>query len=252
MEIHCKHFFKGYPLGTPISNDLIIRDIYALSNNDQTKMADWVVYRLTPQELEGDLEVEREWRTDPWLDDSETLEAKPSNKDDYRNVGDIGMDRGHQAPLADFKGSVYASQANLLSNITPQSGDLNKGIWKTLEDKVREIVRKGKWVYVMTGPLFEKRMAQLPNADERHRVPSGYWKIIVVPDENEGESFKVAAFIFEQNTPRNKSLIQMLTTVNEIERRSKLNFFWEIPDKREEDIENTIFKAWAEELFGSN
>ena len=31
-EIHCKHFVYGYPLGAPASNDLIIRDLYALRN----------------------------------------------------------------------------------------------------------------------------------------------------------------------------------------------------------------------------
>ena len=50
MEIYCKHFFYGYPLGTPGTNDLIIRDIYALSNNDRTKFADWVAFRLTVNE----------------------------------------------------------------------------------------------------------------------------------------------------------------------------------------------------------
>ena len=45
-EIHCKHFIYGIPVGTPVTNDLIIRDIYALSSNDSTKFADWVAYRL--------------------------------------------------------------------------------------------------------------------------------------------------------------------------------------------------------------
>ena len=35
-EIHSKHFFHGYPTGTSESNDLIIRDCYALSSNDTT------------------------------------------------------------------------------------------------------------------------------------------------------------------------------------------------------------------------
>ncbi len=39
-EIHCKHFFFGYPDGAPASSDLIIRDVYALSSNDGTKFAD--------------------------------------------------------------------------------------------------------------------------------------------------------------------------------------------------------------------
>ena len=33
-EIHCKHFFYGYPEGTSTTNDLIIRDGYALLSND--------------------------------------------------------------------------------------------------------------------------------------------------------------------------------------------------------------------------
>ena len=49
-EIRCKHFIYGYPLGTPESNDLLIRDSYAMSTNDETKFADWVCYRLTPHE----------------------------------------------------------------------------------------------------------------------------------------------------------------------------------------------------------
>ena len=32
----------GVPKGTYSSNDLIIRDCYCLSSNDETKFADWV------------------------------------------------------------------------------------------------------------------------------------------------------------------------------------------------------------------
>src|SRR5438128_1026565 len=50
-EIFCKHFLHGQPNSTvPNDNDLVIRDCYALSNNAKTKFADWVAFRLTPQE----------------------------------------------------------------------------------------------------------------------------------------------------------------------------------------------------------
>jgi len=42
QEIHAPHCLLGCPLGGPVSNDLIVREIYALSSNDQTKFADWV------------------------------------------------------------------------------------------------------------------------------------------------------------------------------------------------------------------
>ena len=78
-EIFCKHFLYGYPLGTPPSNDLIIRDCYALSSNDTTKLADWVCCYLTCHEVDGDLDLERNWRNDPCLDPSETLEVTVSD-----------------------------------------------------------------------------------------------------------------------------------------------------------------------------
>ena len=51
LELHSKHFVGGHPTGTPATNDLIIRDSYALSSNDATKFADWVAYRLTAAEV---------------------------------------------------------------------------------------------------------------------------------------------------------------------------------------------------------
>ncbi len=126
-EILCKHLIHGYPLGTPASNDLIIRDCYALSSNNTTKFPDWVCFYLTCQEVDGDLDLERQWRNGPWLDASETLEGTPARKDGYRNAhSQQGYDRGHMTPLASFKGSRYASHVNYYSNVVPQGSDLNQ------------------------------------------------------------------------------------------------------------------------------
>jgi len=252
MEIHCKHFFKGYPLGTPKTNDLIIRDLYAMSHNDQTKFADWVAFRLTPHEVMGDLDLEREWRNDPWLEDTETLEAKPKAKDDYKDAGDVKYDRGHLAPLASFRGSRYASQVNYYSNIAPQKSDLNQGSWRILEDKVRELVMGEQVVYVMLGTLYEREMRdKLPNVDEPCTIPSGFWEIVIAPIDVSEKTFQVMAFIFEQDTPRNNRVLEHLTSVKEIERRSKLNFFWMIPREEQEYIEEGINREWAERVFGN-
>jgi hypothetical protein len=39
QEIHCRHFLHGYLFGASATNDVIIRDLYALSSNDETKFA---------------------------------------------------------------------------------------------------------------------------------------------------------------------------------------------------------------------
>lgn len=244
-EIHCKHFFYGYPTGTKATNDLIIRDIYALSSNDGTKLADWVAYRLDKETVIGDVKTSRKWRADPWLDDKETLE--PGDYQGAHNT--LKVDRGHQAPLASFKGTKNWAETNFLSNITPQKSDLNQGPWRILEEKVRDLVQADHIVYIMTGPFFERTMPSLPNSDESHKVPSGYWKIILVQTAKATDSIKSASFIFSQNTPRRAKIIDHLYTINDIEARSGLDFLREIPDEIEEEIESNQFQTWARENF---
>ena len=123
---------------------------------------------------------------------------------------------------------------------------MNKGPWKRLEEKVRLLVEKYGHAWVMTGPLYENDMPPLPNADETHKVPSGYWKIIVV---NDSGNIQVAAFIMEQDVARNSKVIDHLVKVDDVESRSGLDFLWELPDTQEMPIESQLNTAWANEHF---
>ncbi len=100
-EIYCKYFIYGYPLGAPASNDLIIRDLYAPNSNGTTKFADWVCCLLTCHVIAGDLDLERNLRTDPWLGSGKTIETKPRALDDHGGRNEY--DRGRLALLAPFK-----------------------------------------------------------------------------------------------------------------------------------------------------
>lgn len=235
------HFFYGQPLGTPETNNLIKRNIYALSSNDDRKMADWVCYRLDKKMVDGDVKTSRRWKADPLLLDEETLE--PSDYVDAAAV--LQTDRGHQAPLASFKGTEFWKDTNYLSNITPQKADLNQGSWRMLEERVRDLVRKGQVVWVMTGPLYERVMPSLPKADEPHQVPSGYWKIVCVQQGKEASKVKLVAFAFDQETPRRSSIINHLTTVDDIEARSGLDFMHELPPDLETRVESFVDTQWA-------
>ncbi len=246
LEIHCKHFYGGYPYGTPETNDLIIRDIYALSNNDETKLADWVAYRLDPDIISGSTKT-RNWSADPWLDENETLEPDP-NHGDYKDAhAQLKTDRGHQAPLASFDGSPSWAETNYFSNITPQKSNLNQGPWAVLEGKVRDMVNLYGEIYVMTGPLYERDMPSLPGADEPHKVPSGYWKIIISEDEN--GYVRASSFIFDQETARNEKILDHLTNIDEVEQRSGLDFLWMLPEKKEKAIEDNLNQQWANQHF---
>lgn len=213
-ELHTFHCLNGCPTGASAINDVVVREIYTLSSNDFTKQADWVAYRLTADTIGAS--GARAWRSDPWLADDETLEP-----DDYEGAfGAIGIDRGHQAPLAAFSGTPHAADTNILSNITPQASALNQASWQRLEASERALAKKEKIaVYVLTGPLFERVRPGLPRANERHRVPSGYWKVVSTIDR------RTSAFIFDQDTLRSAQHCDMRVTIHDVEMRSRLDLF---------------------------
>ncbi len=62
------------------------------------------------------------------------------NHDDYTGTG---YDRGHMAPnaalLAQY-GQIAQLETYLMSNICPQTGSLNRGIWAKLETQARNVI----------------------------------------------------------------------------------------------------------------
>ena len=220
-EVHTFHCLHSCPTGAPGTNDLVVREIYTLSSNDDTKLADWVAYRITPRTIGPS--GARAWAPDPWLAPGETLEP-----DDYRDAPTaLTIDRGHQAPLASFSGTEHPEHTNFLSNITPQGRALNQGPWVRLEDAERAFVRRSNGpVYVLTGPLYEREMQAMPRADEPHRVPSGYWKIVATEDG------RLSAFIMDSGMARGDPHCGARTNVETIERRSGLRFFPRLAERR--------------------
>lgn len=220
-EIHTFHCLHGCPTGASATNDLVVREIYTLSSNDRTKFADWVAYRVTRDSV--GTSGSRRWQADPWLDWNETLEER-----DYEGApAALGIDRGHQAPLAAFSGTAFAADTNILSNITPQSSALNQASWQRLEGRERRFVQPTgaggapPRLYVLTGPLYERPMPAMPMPAgyRRHRVPSGYWKVLATEDG------RMTAFIFDQDTPRSADHCDHRAALLEVEIRADLTLF---------------------------
>lgn len=208
----CLH---GCPIGTEVSNIEISRPIYKMSFDVNTKFADWVAYRITPSTIGKT--AKRNWKTDPDIPNEYELEPE-----DYKSAhAQIKTDRGHQVPLASFTSTPHWKMTNFLSNITPQKSNLNQGSWVRLENAVRALVRKSGEVFVVSGPLYEDDQEQLtlPGADEPHRVPTGYFKVIAK------ETGPVTAFIFDQDVPRNYSKCDAIVAVQEVETRTGLDLF---------------------------
>ncbi len=95
-------------------------------------------------------------------------------------------------------------------------------------------------VYVATGPLYERDMDPLPGANEPHMVPSGYWKVVAI-EEDDGP--RVAGFIFDQETPSGTSICTDIETLHGVEQRSGPDFFYELEAGEETELEESLLTS---------
>lgn len=186
----------------------------------------WVAYHMRDVEVMAPAP-----RPETFFIDSRTT-ARVEAEDYARS----GYDRGHLAPnyaIALRYGKPAQEETFLMSNIVPQRHALNAGLWKQLEQRVATSypARFGE-VWVVDGPVFGAQPEVL-----RHRVaiPEAFYMLII--DESEDRT-RVEAFLFPQEAPEDAVLANYLTTVDEIEKRTGLDFFSELPDDAEAVLES--------------
>lgn len=151
-----------------------------------------------------------------------------------------GYDRGHLAPnyaIATRHGEAAQRETFLMSNVVPQRHGLNAGLWKRLEMEIATSwpARFGE-VWVLAGPVFGERPPTLPGRTGRTApaVPEACYMIVV--DESDGRA-RTLAVILPQQPRAGAKPEDFLTTIDEIERRTGLDFFPELPDPVEAELE---------------
>lgn len=172
-------------------------------------------------------------RPDEFTTDTRTV-ARIESEDYARS----GYDRGHMAPnyaIAIHYGRAAQEETFRLSNICPQKHALNAGPWKELEQRIAANypARFGE-VWVLAGPVFSEKP---PRLKRRIAVPEAFYMIVV--DENEGR-VRTEAFLFSQDTPAEADLNRYLTSIDEIERRTGLDFLSQLPAEAQNALEARV------------
>lgn len=155
------------------NNFLISRPQYTLSYNTSHGTPNWVSYELDKRQL-GNLDRCDCFTVDPLL---------PADKQilytDYTNGG---FDRGHMARSADRTTANLDNAATFyMTNIVPQQGDLNQGVWAQFENALGDSAKAGRAVYVITGPLYDgsKSLTFLKN-EGKIAIPDATWKVALI------------------------------------------------------------------------
>lgn len=199
---------------------------YLLSYNEEAEQPSWVAYQLTRDEVNGSISRADNFRIDPAvITGSATL-------DDYRGSG---YDRGHLCPAADQKWSAQAMDDSFyLSNMSPQTGAFNRGIWGSLESVVRTFANDFGAIYIATGPVLSDGPYKTIGKS-KVTVPKEYYKVVLFFD---GTNAQAIGFLLK-NEGSDKKVRDFAVTVDQVEEKTGLDFFPALDDQVENKVEAT-------------
>jgi len=220
--------------GSDEYSELINYKGFSLGFDQQTHLARWVAYELTADELK----VKRAKRKDRFRKDTipSILTARQS---DYTRSG---YDRGHLAPAADMAwDQVAMDQSFFFSNICPQTPNLNRGIWKKLEDQGRKWAIQKSSIYIVTGPVILHPSDSTGNLP----IPKYFYKAILVYQE---ETQQAIGFVMPNAKVVKGNLVDYVVTIDSLELLTDLDLFDKLPQRIEKKVERKVDKGF---WFGS-
>jgi len=208
---------------------LIHHSGFALVYDEPYEQAKWVAYELTSKETQSLYERTNHFLADP------KIATSSANDADYAGSG---YDRGHLAPAADM-GWSEASMIDCFyySNMSPQVPGFNRGIWKRLEEQVRDWAVDYGSIYIVTGPVLKSGLSTI--GSNQVAVPELYYKVIL--DTHPGHPQAIGFLI--PNASSTESLTSYAVTVDAVEKVTGIDFFYSLPDDKETQLEGTLCTA---------
>lgn len=181
---------------------------------------------------------------------ADTRLAHPVSSRDYASRKNGGRyTRGHLAPnylIGKLYGRAGQLATFLMSNVSPQSRRLNELLWQRLEEAEIDVVAPAMGqLYVLTGPLFGDARVVLRSGIP---VPEAFFRIWLdlLPS---GEP-RALAFIVPQDVCGTEPLSRYLTTIDEVERRTQLDFYAPLENALEDRLEaSTRTDGWNVQKF---
>lgn len=189
----------------------ICREGYLVAYDAPVKIPVYVAYTLKPENALGCFP-----RTNAFVAD-QSIKGGPTPQD----YAGTGYDKGHAAPDGDLSwGQQVEYESFLMTNMYPQHGSLNRGIWKLLETSVRGwAVQQNQAFTIYVGALYGNGDPFIGNGVI---VPHAYYKIVI--NQSTGE---VAGWVFPHTKPYvnlGNDLTKFRAPINGIEQAAGVSF----------------------------
>jgi endonuclease G, mitochondrial len=176
----CPHLFAGGQPPALVNPKLdqrttpLCNDAYAVVTSGVTHGPLWSAEHPTAASLKAARALKRAGN---FAADDRLPKADQAQLSDY---GGSGYDRGHMSPSGDMPTQEAQDQSFLLSNMVPQTPELNRGIWEGVEQAVRDLGEREGELFLVTGPAFRGKRIRSIGTDGV-LVPTSTWKAVYDP-----------------------------------------------------------------------
>ena len=187
----------------------ICRRAYFVAYDAAAKIPNYVAYTLTPSNAIGC------WpRTNAFVADASVKGgATPA---DYAGTG---YDKGHAVPDGDLSWDQQVEyESFLMTNMYPQLGGLNRGIWKLLETSVRGwAVQRQNTYTIYVGAVYNT--ATDKKIGNGVVVPTGFYKIVINQQTRE-----IAGWYFKHEGGQGNDLTKVRASIAAIQQKAGVQF----------------------------
>ena len=222
---------------------------------DNAKVANrWTCYQLHEGNSLSTTDRNDDFKKDPEVAVSPILE-------DYKNSG---FSRGHLCPSADRQCTVEQNkQTFFLTNMQPQWQEHNGGLWKNLEDLVRNYATNDSYSNAHCDTLYIVKAATITDKvtindtevdgiyADRCVGGDGHANELIVPKyfymallhyNKATDTYHAIAFwtLHEKAADKNKNFGDYAISIDELEKRTGIDFFCNLPDEVEKVVEKEV------------
>ena len=202
---------------------------------------EWVAY-----EIRACRSVEKIKRPSRWTTDAELFKLGIAPNDNtYKHSG---YDRGHlcMKHIASRLGEKADHETHTMVNACPQIHRFNAGIWLHLEKETIKWADQYGKAWVICGPVWEAHAEHRYIGDENEKkipVPDKFYKIVAYEKAKE---LVIKSWLFPHKEIKKENgkypLNNYMTSVDEVERLTKLDFFTALEDTLEDRLESAVPK----------
>ena len=210
----------------------------------------WVAYALNSSHM-GSYSRPDNWSFDPNLASSYQVDLRNASYSSYNNGA--GHSRGHLIPNASRNGNkAMQLQTFYVTNSAPQiHNSFNDGIWSSLEGALQSIARSEE-IYIVTGTALQTvggnetiSYTTAKNDTKQVPVPNYFYKVVLKVNKSGSTvtSAEAIGFWFQNKAYSGTSYSSYAVSVDEIEQKTGMNFFVNLPDTIENDAESNT--SWS-------